>query len=341
MRRAKAIIPITALALMLAGCSTGSTPESADPPASSEEADLYETAKTESSLTWYSSQDPARNDAVVQAFLEKYPDLSATSFRLASGELANRFSQETESGVNTAGLVTIASPEFIQQGQEDGWFEEIAAEDFPELEEFPEQFFVDGVVTTGINVFGIGFNTDLVADPPADWDDVLDGDYKGKIVFGDPRNVPGYVALATIWIDEYGEDFLTNLADQNLIVVDSMVPGMQQVAAGEGSIGLPGVPNTVNPIKDQGAPLDLVYPDATTGVEFQTMIPRETPSPATAELLYQFLLTEEGQQAFNGTAGASPMGAGDTAELPSDYRSVDLGTIADNRDRVLKLLGIQ
>lgn len=341
MRRLRSLLPLAAFTFVLAACGSSGAGQATDTTLTEQESQLYSLASDEPALTWYSSQDPARNDAVIEAFLAKYPDVEATSFRLASGELANRYSQETEAGVKTAGLLTLASPEFVAHGKDEGWFKQIEPGDFPELSNFPKEFVGEGVVTVGINTFGIGYNTDAVQNPPADWQDLLDGSYKGKIVFGDPRNVPAYVALATVWIDEYGEDFLTRLSGQELTLVDSMVPGMQQIAAGEGSVGLPSVQATVNPVKDKGAPLEMVVPEVTTGNEFQALIPKDGPSPHTAELLYQFLLTEEGQQAFNGTAGASPIKAEGTAALPGQYRTVSLEDIAENRDRVLKLLGIQ
>lgn len=337
------LIPVAALVVAIAGCSgSGSDEPEVSTDLTAAQQELYDAAKGEPALTWYSGQDPARNDAVVAAFAEKYPDLApVTSFRLASGELANRYSQEHDSGVDTAGLLAIGSAEFVNNGIENGWWENVSADDFPELADYGDDFFHDGAVTAGINVFGIGYNTTTVADPPTGWEDVLDPAYKGKIVFGDPRNVPGYVALATVLMDEYGDDYLTKLAAQDLTVVDSMVPGIQQVGAGEGDLGMPAVLTTLQPVKDKGAPLDMVIPDTTTGNPFELVIPKDGPSSNTAKLLYEFIITEEGQKVFNGTTGSSAINAEGTAALPSDYRVVSTDEIAANRDTVLSALGLQ
>jgi iron(III) transport system substrate-binding protein len=331
----------TLLTVTLAACADSGTPAAPAEPLTQQENDLYTKAKSEPSLTWYSSQDPARNDAVLKAFQAKYPDLHATSFRLASGELANRYSQEHQSGVHTAGLVTLSSPDFVQQGQQKGWFDKLSADALPELKTYPADFYSDGVATTGISVFGIGYNTTLVQNPPKNWTDLLGPDYRGKIILGDPRNTPAYIALGTVWLQKYGENFLRGLAGQQPKLVDSMVPGTQQLAAGEGSIGLPSVLTVLSPLKSDGAPLDITVPDVTTGVEFQTMLPAGGPSPDTAKLLYQFLLTPAGQQAFNGTTSSSPVNAPGTVPLPANYQKVTLADAAKNRDQVLSLLGVQ
>lgn len=341
-RRLVAALLAPMLLMTTAACGGGAAAPAgpAAPTLTGDEAALYEQAKGEPQLTWYSSQDPDRNTAVIAAFQARYPDVPVTSFRLASGELANRYSQEIGAGVRTAGLISIASQEFVSTGKTKGWFVPTTVADHPDLSKFGT-FFADGVVTSGINAFGIGWNTNVVTTAPKAWTDLTDPAYSGKIILGDPRNVPGYIALGKVWLDKYGDDFLKSVAAQKPTIVDSMVPGMQQLAAGEGSIGLPTVLTTLNPLKTQGAPLDFVIPDVTTGVEFQTLLPKDGPSPSIAKLLYRFLLTEAGQQGFNGETGVSPIGAPGTVALPANYVSVTQEEIAAAKPQVLSLLGIQ
>lgn len=334
------LLAVTAMLLSACGGGPSESGGGAAAAPSGAAADLYETAQGEPPLTWYSSQDPARNDAVLAAFQEQYPDLQVTALRLASGELATRYSQEHESGVFNAGLITVASPAFVAEGQSSGWFETPDASEIPELGDLPEQFLSDGVATTGISPFGIGYNSDLVDEPPTSWEDVLSPEYQGQIIFGDPRNVPAYMALARVWLDEYGVEFLEGIAAQEPTIVDSMVPGTQQLAAGEGALGLPSVLTVLQPVMDQGAPLDFVVPDITTGNEFQTMIPTENGSPSAAALLYQFLLTEEGQRAFNGETSASPMGVSGTATLPENYVAPRIDEVPQYQDQILTALGL-
>lgn len=301
----------------------------------------YDTAKTEPSLTWYSSQDPGLNDAVVTAFQAQYPGVKVQALRLATGALATRYSQERQAGAVTAGLITLADPNFVQTGRAAGWFEVFEKSALPSLGRLPDRFFDKGVATTGINVLGIAYNTNSGQPPPATWQDALAPGFQGKILLGDPRNVPSYLALAKILTDKVGPDYLSRLKAQQPTLVDSMVPGTQQLAAGEAALALPDVLSVVAPLKAKGAPIDFVVPTPTTGNEFATMISKGGASPATAKLLDDFLFTDAGQRAFNGTAGSSPLGAVDgTAPLPSDYVAPDIAKLPPVRADLLGRLGL-
>lgn len=341
LKRSLTVLVVLLLGLVVAGCGGGSTTGGGSVELTEAEARLYTEAQAQAPLVWYSSQDPERNDAVVEAFSQKYPELRVTSFRLASGQLATRYSQERQAGLVNAGLVTVAAPEFIASGLEADWFQTFGKSEFPELANLPERFFNQGVATTGISVFGIGYNTELVENAPATWPDMLAPRYQGQIIFGDPRNVPAYMALAQVWLDEYGPDFLRQLAAQRLTVVGSMVPGTQQLAAGEAAIGLPSVLTVLQPLIEQGAPLAFVTPDVTTGNEFQTTISTGSQSPAAARLLYQFLSTDEGQRAFNGETSSSPLGGEGTVPLPANYVQPRITELSQaEQDNIVSLLGL-
>lgn len=309
-------------------------------PISAEQQTVYDQAKTDPTLTWYSSQDPGLNDAVVAAFQKQYPGVKMESLRLATGPLGTRYAQERQAGAVTAGVVTLADPNFVDQGLAAGWFETVDRTSLPGLARLPDRFFDRGVATTGVNVLGVAYNTTEVQNPPRTWQDVLDPQFRGHILLGDPRNVPSYVALARILDEKVAPDYLASLAAQQPTVVDSMVPGTQQLAAGEAALAVPNVLSVVGPLKDKGAPIDFVV-QPTTGVEFATMISAGGASPNAAKLLYDFLLTDAGQQAFNGSTGASPIGAiGTTAALPAGYVDPAIRQLPAVRADLLKQLGL-
>ncbi|MBW0101877.1 extracellular solute-binding protein [Pseudonocardia sp. KRD291] len=302
---------------------------------------VYEQAKNEPALTWYSSQDPGLNDAVVAAFQQQYPGVKVESLRLATGPLGTRYAQERQAGAVTAGLVTLADPNFVDQGVEQKWFEKFDKAALPNLQRLPDRFFTDGAAVTGVNVLGIGYNTTEVQNPPKTWEDALAPEYRGKILLGDPRNVPSYVALARVLDEKVAPDFLTRLAGQQPTVVDSMVPGTQQLAAGEAALAFPDVRSVVAPLQDKGAPIDFVVPEPTTGNEFTTLVSAGGASPNAAKLLYDFLFTDAGQEAFNGSTGSSPIGTiGQTKALPAGYVDPAIRELPAVEDGLLSELGL-
>lgn len=342
MRRPTPLLSLLFVSL-LAACGGNSEPSNpVAGPDDGETLEVCEAGQDEPALTWYSSQDPAKNEDVISAFEGAYPGIEVESLRLASGALATRYGQEREAGVVNASLITLAAPEFVDAGFDEGWFTELDKEDIPALSDLPDEFFDRGAATTGISVFGIAYNKNLVETPPEDWEDLLSPEYKGKILLGDPRNVPSYVAVARVWRDELGVEFLEGLAEQDYTLVDSLVPGTQQLAAGQAAIAIPNVATVVAPLAEEGAPIEFVQPDVTTGNEFATVLSEDAKSPNAAKCLYNFLLTEEGQIAFNGSTSSSPLGAvGDTSPLPAGYISPEISELGPIRDELLGSLGVR
>lgn len=340
------IAALAALLLGLAAAGCGSSDDSGDTATAAKVtgplAQVYDQARDEPRLVWYTSADPSRNDAVVAAFEQRYPGVEVEALRLATGPLATRYEQERDARIVNAGIVTLADPVFIARGLEQGWFTKLAKDELPSVRALPKRYFHDGVATASIVVLGISWNTNVVeGDPPATWEDLLAPEYKDQILLGDPRNVPAYMALARIWQEHYGDEFLERLAAQNPTLVDSIVPGTQQLAAGQKAVAIPNVGTVVDPLAQEGAPIDFDVPELTTGLELEAAISDGTKSPNTAKLLYDFLLTEEGQIAYNGTSGASPLGpVGDTQPLPRGYVAPGIAELGEHEAELLRLLGI-
>lgn len=300
-------------------------------------------AASDPPLTWYSSQEETRNEAALVAFHKKYPAVKVESLRLVTGKLAARYAAERSAGVNNAGLITLGDPIFIAQGQKAGWFVDFPQSDMPALAKLDPRWFDHGAATSTISILGIAFNEDQVGkDAPKTWTDLLDPKWKGRLLLGDPRSVPSYMALARIWQEKYGDEFLVKLAAQKPTWVPSVVPVTQQLAAGEVPIVAPNVLSVVTPLKKEGAPIGFVIPDTTTGNEFVVLISTGTASPNAAWCLYNFLFTPEGQATFTGPVSASTMGRnGDVPGLPANYidpRITELGAV---EPKLLKLLGLQ
>lgn len=300
-------------------------------------------AASDPPLTWYSSQEETRNEAALSAFHKHYPGVKVESLRLVTGKLAARYAAERSAGVNNAGLITLGDPIFIAQGQKAGWFVDFPQSDMPALAKLDPRWFDHGAATSTISILGIAFNEDQVGkDAPKTWTDLLDPKWKGRLLLGDPRSVPSYMALARIWQEKYGDDFLVKLAAQKPTWVPSVVPVTQQLAAGEVPIVAPNVLSVVTPLKKDGAPIGFVIPDTTTGNEFVVLISTGTASPNAARCLYNFLFTPQGQATFTGPVSASTMGRnGDVPGLPANYIDPHIKELGAVEPKLLKLLGLQ
>lgn len=300
-------------------------------------------AASEPMLVWYSSQDPSRNQAAADAFSQAHPQIQIEHLRLATGALATRYAQERDAGVINADIISLADPNFIAQGAANGWFVPITAETLPVLASLDPAWMKNDAVTSSLSILGFAYNTDEVSDtPPQSWEDLLDPQYAGRIILGDPRAVPSYMALFRILREELGDDYLTGLAAQQPVVVPSVVPAMQQLAAGEMAIVVPTVMTTVRPLSEAGAPVDFMAPELTTGNEFETMLSAGASSPNAALCLLAFLMSEEGQIAYNGPTSVSPFpDVLETAPMPSNYMAPRIPEIGEHAGEIVELLRLQ
>jgi iron(III) transport system substrate-binding protein len=299
-------------------------------------------AAGEPTLTWYSAQEPTRNEAAVAAFHKVYPNVKIQSLRLASGALASRYAAERSAGVNNAGLITVGDPIFVGSGHKAGWFVEFDKSDLPALARLDKRWFDRGGAMSTTSILGISYNKNVVGNnPPRTWADLLDPKYKGQILFGDPRAIPSYLALARIWREKYGDDFLKKLAAQKLTVIPSVVPATQQLAAGEVAIVVPNVLSVVTPLKEAGAPIDFVIPEPTTGNEFVFLISTGTASPNAAKCFYNFAFTPAGQEAYTGPVSSSSVGPfGDVPGIPANYIDPRIEELQPMKATLLGLLGL-
>ena len=98
------------------------------------------------------------------------------------------------------------------------------------------------------------------------------------------------------------------------------------------------------PLIAENAPVAANVPAPTTGVEYQTALAINSPSPNAAKLFVNFLLTEQGQIVTNAGGGTSVLGdiSDDLTPLPEGYRALGplLRDAYAHEDELLALLGI-
>ncbi len=333
-------IALAATAALAAGCLAS---ESNEPTDVAEGFDaILNAAKEEGTVTWYSSLPQATTDRLAEAFEEKY-GIKVKTVVLASSLLTSRISSEHAAGSYEVDVLNAADPLFMKQTMRDGWFATVNADDLPNLETWPsEYFFDDAYALVNIQPQGISFNTDKVsADEVDTWEKLLDPKFKGQIFYSDPRVTKSWLVMADLLYEEFGPEFLEKLAAQDLQVVDSPVSASQNLAAGSGMVLFSNLRAVVDPLIEKGAPVELVFPSPTTGVEQFTAVMERAPHPNAARLLMDFLISEEGQKIMNAKTGSSPRGNLEgTLPLPEGYVQTNFERADERQDELLELLGL-
>jgi len=274
---------------------------------------LIKAAKAEGEMTYYSAQTENVPRRVSAAFQAKY-GINAKFVRFNSVLLQQRYATDAESGSFPADLIINSGDAitYAENGIKKGWFEPIATAGVPAIlsGEFPARFNRNVTAIIQLSPWGIAFNSDKVkgADLPKDWPDLLNPKWKGQILLPDPRASDAYIDHWALLFDKYGESFFAKLRDQNMRLYASGVPATQALGAGEGSIQVPTVGPQVQGVKDKGAPVAMIIPDTSVGVEQHvTLTARAKARNANAGRLFaNYLLSAEGNQVFNADPGQAP-----------------------------------
>lgn len=300
-----------ALTLVLAACGGGEDDASAEEPAaptlesSAELDELIAAAQEENCLTLYGVPDEAALQAVTDEFTAQY-DIPVSFVRLVSADLQQRYSSEAEAGAVAADVILLTHSPFYEQAYANGWLTPVSEAELPSYPEgFPADYTADDGATPLVQLVPttMVYNTGLVSEPPSSWEDYADPAYQGELLFAEPTSSPANVAFWTLMRETYGDDFLEAVAANQPSWYNSAVPATQGVAAGEGSLGFPGVTAIVRSLQAANAPVDAVQLSPTTGPQIALGLTAGSECSNAARLFANFVLSEEGNTYLNEQTG--------------------------------------
>lgn len=336
MRKLRVLLGAGASLILLAACGSAPAAENREVEDYGSLDELVAAAEEEGSVLVYA--DLFENDTIAleEAFEKEYPGIDLQIQRLGGTDAITRFEEETEAGAPTADVITVAQADYYPEAIDRGTI--VSLRDTGVLEfvpNYPEEYILDdfGTALTQAIEAGFAYNTAKVpADKvPTTWEDLLDPFWKGKVLTldFDGTNVNQLVTYARV-ADEYGTDFIADLADQLGAPQGDLVPMHEAIAAGEGGyLTLMSLGFLVEGMKAQGAPVDFApvppsyWPIHGFGVSAQAQ------HPAAARLLAQFMLTPEGGDALN--TGPGSFSAYD--DMPDSFAPPTLQEIKDAKAR--------
>jgi iron(III) transport system substrate-binding protein len=257
------------------------------------EKELYEAARKEGEITWYSAQLGAEaSEAVGAAFTERYPGVKVNVVRSTAQVAFQRLSQDMRAGVAQAdvfsstdyGHATFLKREghllSYRPKNADGMMEAFRNAD-------PDDMF-------HINHVGlvlIAYNKDKLseAEAPKSWKELTDPKWKDKIAVGHP-GFSGYVGTWAVMLRKlYGWKYFEALEKNNPQIGRSIQDTVTMLNAGERVVGAS--PSATSLISiSRGNPIGLIYPtDGTLMVPSPTAILKKAPHPNAAKLFLEFV----------------------------------------------------
>jgi iron(III) transport system substrate-binding protein len=288
----------TASAVALSGCGGGAGSGGSATGSTGDWASVVAAAADEGSVTYYTNTAPDQSQPLIAAFKAKYPNITVNYVRGAA-ELETKLDAEIGNGLDGADVVVMTHREWNVRH----------APDFlplrglvPAVDNWPRDGWTvpDLAPSASVTPMGIiAWNTTQFPNGFKDWNDLLAPDVAGKIGFRDTvdATVAGYMQFLQ---SANGDDWLNSFARQKPRFYPSVVPMAQAVASGEIGVAAISIPSTLVALKAQGAPIDWIIPNKTFALQAPVMILKKTERPNASRVFTDFLLSPEGQAAFNG-----------------------------------------
>jgi iron(III) transport system substrate-binding protein len=283
-----------------AAASVFASPLKAAPPeASPITPALIEAAKKEGKLTFYTAMDLTFAQHLGKAFETKYPGIAVRVERNGAERIFTRIAQEYGSKIHAVDVVNTADQAHCIIWTRNGWLA-------PYLPEEVAKYYDKGYynpdalhITTRVLVSPFGYNTNLVKaeDAPKSFADLLDPKWAGKMVKAHPA-YSGTIMNATFQITrDLGWDYLEKLARQRVMQVQSATDTPKKISLGERAVMIDGAGYLVIRYKEQGQPVEIVYPQEGTPVATApSAIFKAAPNPNAARLFQNWMHSREGQQ---------------------------------------------
>ena len=312
-----------------AAVTTAGTETSA--PAGISEADwdaIVTAAQDEGKVTIYSSQGLDQLNDLAERFSDEY-GIELEVVRDIDSALIPKVEAEQQTGSGIADVIAQASAAWSEQRGAEGWFVAPVGPAFDDpAYDRAANVSDNGFFTSSAAVLTFGWNTDQYPTGLTDYSDLLDPELAGGRIGVIEPAAPSIVDFWLYLEENYGEDFVTQLAAQEPKIYPSSLPMAQALTSGEISAG--SFVQVLVDEKEQGAPVDSGLADQVWGARFNTSILQTAPHPNAAQVLANFMITEPGQEAIARKAASVLPDVPGTVTTVDKVRVQDLSILTED-----------
>src|SRR5947199_506193 len=302
------------------------------PPAEPVTPALIEAAKQEGQIIYYTSTDLPVAEKLAKAFEAKYPGIAVRVERTGAERVFQRIGQEYSSNIHAVDVVNSSDAAHFIVWKRDGILAPYVPEEVAKF--YPaEHKDIDGQFASfRVWLSIIAYNTNLVKaeEAPKSFADLLDPNWKGKIVKAHP-GYSGTIMTATYQMQrDLGYGWFEQLAKQNIMQVQSSADPPKKLEIGERAVMADGNEYNIFQMKEAGRPVEPVY--ATEGSPLIIRpkgIFKGSPNPNAARLFQSFCFSREAQQLIidvGGLRSAHPQ----AQEKPGRKPFKDIKTMKDD-----------
>jgi len=265
------------------------------------EKELYEAARKEGELTWYTSHsDDVTAQALGRKFEQLYPGIKCNVVRTTAQVAFQRVSQELKAGAMQVDVLSSTDIGHYIYLKDKKLLEKYVPESSAKVLDIYKGYDPDGYYfVTSAGLIGMSCNTSKVklADAPANWPGLLDAKWKDHIALGHPA-FSGYVGTWVVTLRKlYGWDFFEKLAKNNPRVGRSINDTVTLLNSGESTIAGTAANNSTVESMRKGNPLSMIYPtEGSVLILAPSGIMKGVKHPNAARLFMEFLMSPEASQ---------------------------------------------
>jgi iron(III) transport system substrate-binding protein len=291
------------------------------------ETRLYNLARQEGRLEWYTSLSRTISPEVVKAFEAKYPGVKVNLFRASSEDLVARITQEAAAGAPGADVIETNGTEMTFFQRRNNIL--VPYRGSPYASGVPNAYRFDGWTGERIEAFVVAYNRNLVGgQPPRSFTELGTSKWSGKLSM-EPGDIDWFAALYT-YMEKQALDKLkkpkTKAAQrQQLARVRQNIDGLFQrmarnsqitsghttqatlLAAGQFAVCVSCHAQSIQALAKDGAPITfkpfvnpIIIRAQGIGIAYRLR------HPATALLFYDWMLRKDGGQTALLRGGANP-----------------------------------
>lgn len=308
LRRGKMLALGLSLALLASACGDDSgqpsVSESTDGTESSSDFQrVIDAAKEEGTVTLYTSWNSVTNLNTFTSLFTKTYGIEVEIVQGGDNVLIEKIRAENDIGQGVADVVNHTTyAEFVAEAK-DGFFTPASGPNLHTPLYQESGFLTEGgtIFEVGANLQGMAWNTELYPQGLEVFEDFLDPSLSdGKIGVLEPQSL-GFVLfweyLKTVLGEDEFPEYLAKLGAQGPRIYQRGAALAQALAAGEVYVGI-----QVSPLGDlqaTGAPVESGPGELAAAFPFYGAILKSAPHPNAAQLLGDFMLSPEGQQALS------------------------------------------
>jgi iron(III) transport system substrate-binding protein len=284
-----------AASLLLAGCGGSDENGAGAEPVSGSWSDIEAAAAKEGKVTIYSGQGTKQLQDLASKFQQKYPKIKVEVVRGVETDFIPKVEAELRTGKGIADIVVVTDRAWMSANKANFEAPQGPAFDEPAFDR-AEHLIEDTYFVTTAAVLTFAWNTKGFSGTVNDYPDLLDPALADGKIGIPPADGAARVDFYRYLEENYGEDFVKKLAAQRPRVYPSALPLAQALSSGEVAAA-----TTVEPQVDEqkaGAPVEWGLAKPAWGARFHSALPKSGPHPNAAQVLADFMITREGQEAI-------------------------------------------